>query len=112
MEQQKKKSKQVKFGTVWNKKWPDGRPNVCISLGQTSGKPEYQYDVTVMITDKKGNVIAKQTNGFLNVVDPRKLPEELLAAGKIGEDTADKMRGRLTTMPVDLTREIFLTVKE
>lgn len=65
---------------------------LSIGLGQKNPKkPEWDQSVEVIIRNNKGDVIARQTDGFLDVVDPRQEPKELLAAGAIDEVMAEKM---------------------
>jgi hypothetical protein len=109
MKMEKKSFKQVKLGTVISEKRPDGSNNTYIALGSQKNKdPKYDFNVSIMVTDKDGNVLAKQTNGFVNVTDPRKLPDILLATGKINEEQADRMRERVSRMPAKISKELFI----
>lgn len=68
------KRKFNKIGAIWEKKDHSG---LFIKLGtQNKNKPEYDISVEVVVRDANGEVIHKQTDGFLTVVDPRKQAEE------------------------------------
>jgi hypothetical protein len=61
-----------KVAAVWSKKTD---PNhFSIKLGQESDRPEYNYDVEVIVKDGNGKIVARQTNGFLTLKNPRTSP--------------------------------------
>lgn len=65
---------------------------LSIGLGQKNDKrPEYDQTVEIIVRDNKGKVVAQQTDGWLDLVNPREEPKELLAAGVISEEMAEKM---------------------
>jgi hypothetical protein len=77
----KTKNKYVRLGTVLKSKEGEGS---YIALGSTRAKdPKYNFDVDVTVRDASGKVVAKQTNGFLSVFNPRsiegrKVPDSVL----------------------------------
>lgn len=71
----------------------DGRKMVSIGLGQKNKKnPKYDLTVEITVKDATGKVVASQKDGWINLVNPRTQPDELLAAGIIKEDAAIKMK--------------------
>lgn len=65
-----KKSKYVKLGAVLKSKDGEGS---YIALGDNKAKDEkYRFSVELIVRDAAGNVVAKQTDGFVSVFDPRK----------------------------------------
>jgi len=67
---EEKKSKFKKVGAVLK-----GNKGSFIVLGNSKAKNEkYNYNVTLTLTDSKGELLAEQTNGLLSVFDPRKRP--------------------------------------
>jgi|GEM_PF-4393848 hypothetical protein len=74
MDQQQTKSKLNKIGAVWRKKDDSG---FYIRLGNESKtKPEYNLSVEVIVRNAQGEVVAKQTDGFLTLLDPREQAEK------------------------------------
>jgi hypothetical protein len=71
---------------------------LSVGLGQKGKDPKWDLSVEIIVKDNNGKVVAKQTDGFLDVVDPRKEPEDLLAAGFIDEAQAEKMKQGLTKL--------------
>lgn len=72
---------------------------LSIGLGQKNPKkPEWDQSVEIIVRNNKGDIVARQTDGFLDVVDPRKEPEELLAAGAIDEAMAEKMKQNVSKL--------------
>lgn len=105
--------KRVKLGSILSetKKRSDGTEyrTVYVVLGQNSTKsPDFNYSVEITVKNAKGQVVAKQTNGFISITDPRKAPEELLAAGVISEEQAEKMRERASKMPAKIKQELWV----
>lgn len=99
----------VKFGTVYSEKSETG-PRVYIGLGSKNRtKPEYNTTVEIIVKDSTGKVIHKQTDGFVNVEDPRKRAEELLSLGKITEEQAEKMRENASRIPDKVKHELYLS---
>lgn len=63
-----KKNKYTRVGQVLKGK--DG--GSYITLGNDRNKdPQYNFSVEVTVRDSSGEVVAKQTDGYLNVFDPR-----------------------------------------
>ncbi len=72
---------------------------LSVGLGQKNPKkPEWDQSVEIIVRDNKGKILAQQTDGFLEVVDPRKEPEDLLSAGLITEEMATKMKEGLAKL--------------
>lgn len=87
----KSKSKWTKVGAVMK-----GEKNNYVILGNTRAKKdEYNFNVTITVTDMEGNVKAEMKNGILNAFNPRNregasernIPESLLAELFIIENT-------------------------
>lgn len=70
MSNQKTKKKTAKIGAVWQSK--DKEDQFYVALGQKSDNPDYDFSVEVTVKDGNGKVVAQQTNGFLQLWDPRK----------------------------------------
>lgn len=64
------KSKMSKIGGVWSK---NKDPNsFSIKLGTSGNKdPKYDMSVEIVVKNGAGEVIAKQTDGWLTLKDPR-----------------------------------------
>lgn len=83
-----------------------------IALGRKNTNAAYaKYDVTVelVVKDNTGKVVATQTDGWLNLVDPRTLPDELLKAGKIDEAMATKMRANAAKLSDKIKYQLELS---
>jgi len=111
-----KQTKRIKLGNVIveNKKDKNGQEYTSryIGLGQQGSKnPDFDLTVELTVKDSKGKVIASQTNGFLSVVDPRTQPQELLSAGLISEEIAEKMQERVSKIPTKIKQELWLNLK-
>lgn len=66
---------------------------LSIGLGNKStNKPDYNQSVEIIIRDSRGKIVAQQTDGFLDVIDPRKEPEDLFSANIIDEEQFKKMK--------------------
>lgn len=65
---------------------------LSIGLGQKGKNADYNQTVEVIVRDSRGKIVAQQTDGFLDVVDPRKEPEDLFSAGAIDEEQFKKMK--------------------
>lgn len=88
--------KKIKMGSMLVTEVTDNRTNqpkklLSIGLGNKGNNPTYNTSVTVTVRDGNGKVIAEQTDGFLELTDPRKEPDELLAAGLVDESQHAKM---------------------
>lgn len=60
--------KKFKVGVVQTKKSGDG---VTIKLGNWSKNPKYATTTEIIVRDSEGNVLARTTEGYLQVVNPR-----------------------------------------
>ena len=68
---EKKVNKYVKVGNVIKTK----KGNFTLALGNNRAKDDkWNYSVEFTVKDAKGNVVYQQTDGFLNLFDPRKRP--------------------------------------
>lgn len=83
-------SKKVKIGNLIVTNGKHGMMR-SLALGNKGKDPKYNISVEVVVRDASGAVIAKQTDGFVELVDPRTQPQELLSAGVISEEVANKM---------------------
>lgn len=73
---------------------------VSVALGNVKNKdPKYNLSVTLIVKDSTGKVVHQQENGYINLVDPRLQPDELLAAGLITEDQALTKKQQLLKLP-------------
>lgn len=84
-------AKITRIGNLLNNK-VNGKTLLSIGLGNKGKNEDYNTSVEIIVRNSKGEVVARQTDGFLNLVDPRKEPDDLLAAGKITEEVAAKMK--------------------
>lgn len=108
------KAKRISIGRLLKqeKDWHnDGNKvsTLSIALGSSNNKnPAYDMTVELTVRDGKGNVLAQQKNGFLELVDPRKQPDELLKAGVIQESVAEEMRERAAKLSPKVKYEVRL----
>ena len=84
--------KKVKIGALVSGKDKNGRAYRSLVLGNKSTNDEYTTRVEVTVKDAAGKVLYTQTDGFLNLVDPRTQPDDLLAAGLISPELHEKMK--------------------
>lgn len=74
--------------------------SIFLGLGNDRNKdPKFNTSVQVIIRDHQGKVVHDQTNGFINLVDPRTQPDDLLRAGIITEEVSEKMKAGLERLP-------------
>ncbi len=111
---------QVRIGNliVTDKVGRDGQPvydaegkqekRVCVALGNQGKKPEYNLTVELIVKDNTGKVIAKQTDGFINLVDPRTQPNELYSAGIISEEKFHQMQDQLKSLPAKIKFQLLV----
>lgn len=66
------KRKLTKIGTVWSKK--EDPDKFFIKLGEQGKNEQYNLTVELVVKNAKGEVVGKQTDGFLQLLDPRKSP--------------------------------------
>jgi hypothetical protein len=104
-------AKKIAIGKLLVSKFPDGSPSVSLALGNNSTNPKYKLSVEITVKDGNGNTVAKQTDGFLNLNDPRTAPDELLSKGIISEDTAIEMKDRLAKLSDKVKYEILMAKK-
>lgn len=85
---------------------------VSLALGSVKNSdPKYNTTVEIIVKDSTGKVIHRQENGFLNLVDPRSQPDELLAAGKIDESQYESMKERVSRIPDSVKYSLEVTQK-
>lgn len=84
-------AKNTRIGNLLNNK-VNGKTLISIGLGNKGKDPKYNTSVEIIVRDSEGKVVARQTDGFLTLVNPRTEPDDLFAADKISEETRDKMK--------------------
>jgi hypothetical protein len=95
-------NKYIEIGNLIAKEKEDGTTSVFLALGKKNRDSNYsKYDLTVelVVKDATGKVVARQTDGFVSLNDPRKQADELLAKGIINEQDAAKMKERTAKLP-------------
>ena len=92
-------SKYVKIGSVIKSIRKDGSENFSIGLGSKGKNPQYNLSVELVVRDSNGKVVARQTDGFINLNNPRTEPDELLQRGIITEEKAHEMKQNLNKLP-------------
>lgn len=94
-------NKRIKLGSLLvSEKTSTNKGGPYIGLGDVKNKdPKYNYNVELIVTNSTGEVVFKQKNGFINLVDPRTQPDELLALGLISESEAEKRREQVARIP-------------
>lgn len=103
------KPKKLTFGKVMTKKNKEGKINTFIALGQRNPKaPQYDLSVEIVVRGPNGDVLARQTDGFLEVVNPRTKHTELLALNLITEEQAAKMAERASKIPDAIRHELVI----
>jgi len=105
---EEKVSKRVTIGSVFLVKDETGGERYCIGLGNGSKDERYKNTVEVIVRDVSGRVIARKTEGFIGLVDPRVEVEELLSKGKISEEQADLKREQLKKLSSKLRFQLTL----
>jgi len=103
-------AKNVQIGSVMVSDDKNGNKRISIGLGRKNKPPYQNNDVTVevLVKDSTGKVLARQTDGFLNLVDPRTQPDELLKLGLVSEETAGKMRASAAKLPEKIKYQVVL----
>lgn len=91
-------SKYIKVGSVIVSERADKSKNIAIGLGQKGKKEEYNLSVEIIVRDNAGKVVARQTDGFINLSDPRTEPDELLKANLITEEQAADMKNNVAKL--------------
>ena len=84
-------AKNVKIGSVIKSTRKDGSDNYSIGLGSKGKNPQYNLSVELIVRDSTGKIVARQTDGFINLNDPRTEGQELYKLGIINEDKAHEM---------------------
>ena len=76
MAQTQQKRKLTRIGQVWESKdSTKENPKYFLKLGNNGNKdPKYDLTVEVTVKNAAGEVVAKTTDGFLTLSDPRKSP--------------------------------------
>jgi hypothetical protein len=68
----------------------DGRERefswASIALGNKGKDPKYDNTVEITVKDHQGKVIYTQTGGFINLVNPRTQPQDLLDLGLLKQE--------------------------
>lgn len=73
---------------------------ISIGLGNIKNlDPKYNLTVEFIVKDHNGNIVHRQENGFINLVDPRTQPDELLSAGLISQEIHASMKERISKLP-------------
>lgn len=73
---------------------------VSLALGNIRNKdPKYNMSVEIIVRDHAGKVLHKQENGFLNLIDIRAQPDELLSAGIIDQAEYEVRKERIEKLP-------------
>lgn len=91
------KSKKIKVGSLLATEVDDKATGakkrlLSVALGTKSPhNPQNDLSVEITVKDSKGNIVAQQKDGYLDLIDPRKQPDELFAAGLIDKSMRDKM---------------------
>lgn len=105
-------AQKAKLGVVISEKKTrrDGQEYVStyIGLGQRSSNPKYNTSVEIIVRDGTGNIIGRQTDGFIEVSNPRTKPDELLAAKLIDESQHAKMTDAAERIPAKIKQELFI----
>lgn len=74
------KAKTVKVGVVLQLEDKKGNPYRTIALGNTKNKdPKYNRTVQIRVLDDEGNVVAKATNPFLSLYEPKYESDKVLS---------------------------------
>ncbi len=81
---------------------------VAVGLGNKGKNPDYDVTVEILVKDHTGKVIAKQVDGFINLVDPRTQPDELYSAGIISEEKLHQMQNQLKTLPEKIKFQLLV----
>lgn len=84
--QQKRQAKTVKLGSVVKKK-PDAE-------GRSQGVV-FKTNVDLIARNYDGSEVVIPRGSYVNIDNPRELPDKLLAMGKIDEERAEEMRAEI-----------------
>ena len=103
-------AKRVKIGKLLVTEGKYGK-QVSIGLGKKGKDPKYNLSVEVIVRDGAGKIVAQQTDGYINLVDPRTLPAELLKASKISPEMAAKMTENASKLSDKVKYELEIPVK-
>lgn len=68
------------------------RKLVSIGLGNKAKNTQYSTTVELIVRDSGGKVLHQQTDGFINLVDPRTQPDELLELNIISPEEHKKRK--------------------
>lgn len=85
-------AKKLTFGNLIKTTGKDGETRLSLALGNKSKNERYNLTVEVVVRDNTGKVVAKQTDGFIDLVDPRAEPDRLLAKAIISEELHGKLK--------------------
>lgn len=108
--------KSFTIGSLWIKTNKDKngaeKTSRFIKLGKKSDQEKYQkynYSVEIVVRNSTGQVVFNQTDGFVNLIDPRTEPFELAQRGFITEEQAAERVSKNKTLPEDLKYEVKLS---
>lgn len=86
-------AKKFTFGNLIKTTGKDNQTRLSLALGSKNNRdPKYDFSVEITVKDSAGRVIAKQNDGFIDLVDPRTEGDRLLSLGIISEEVAEKMK--------------------
>lgn len=102
------KKKNLEIGTLLVKTRENGSKNVFLALGNKGAKEQYNVSVEIIVRDNNNNVIHQQTDGFVNLQDPRTLPDELLKLKFIDEAKAEKMKENALRIPESVKYKLIV----
>lgn len=98
--------KKVKFGTVISKLDKNGNKSTFVALGQKGKDPKWNTTVEITVKDANGKVISHQVDGFMQVNNPHKVSEQLLAS--LSEEQQQKALERAAKVPENILSELFV----
>lgn len=101
-------NKSVQIGSVIVSE-RNGQKQISIGLGRKGKKSQYDVTIELVAKDFTGKIIATQTDGFLNLVDPRTRPDELLQLGLISEEKYSEMKASLQNIPEKIKYQVMLS---
>lgn len=104
-------AKNIEIGNLIVKEKEDGSISRFLALGKKNKDAKYsRYDLSVeiVVKDASGKVVARQTDGFVGLSDPRTQADELLAKNIINEDEAIKMKERAARLPESIRYSVSI----
>lgn len=85
---------------------------ISLGLGVKGARSEYDMSVEVIVRNKAGQVVHKQTDGFISLSDPRTEMDDLLAAGFIDEKEAEKRREQASRISPKVKYNIIVKTQD